>query len=455
VKSRLLIFLFAALSLYIVFNKAEYKENMYQWDVSGYYLYLPAVFIYHDLGTLRFYPELNKKYNTSGAANMYGMFEEPGGKRNIKYAIGTALFELPFFLVAHVYCLVTHACDADGYTYPYQLAGIFSNIFWVVCGLFFLRSFLKKYFNDNITAFTLLCIAFGTNLYCYTAFAQGMSHPYGFFLFAGVLYYTDIYYRELKKKHAYWLGFLLGMVIITRPVNIVIAVIPLFWEVYSVQSLRERFRFFRRNGKDISIGAIIFFGVSFIQMFYWKYSTGHWIHYTYEGEGFNFLHPHIIDGLFSYQKGWFVYTPIALVCMFGLYALWNDNKKAAPAVVVFFVLMFYVVFSWRGWWYGGGFSARALIETLPVAAFPLAYLSCDIFLGMKNMAIKIAFSVAMSFFITLNLFQTYQYSLGIIHFVYMTKTYYWKVFGKTKITDESKYLMTGEEYFREIDESNK
>src|SRR6185312_13297898 len=126
-------------------------QNMFQWDQSGYYLYLPAVFIYHDLGGLRFYPEINKQYNLSGDANTYGMFDQPGGKRNIKYSIGTSLFELPFFLTAHAYCLLTHAYPADGYSYPYQFGGIFCNIFWVVCGLFFMRSFLSRHFSDNIT----------------------------------------------------------------------------------------------------------------------------------------------------------------------------------------------------------------------------------------------------------------------------------------------------------------
>ena len=333
-RSRLLILLFAIVFIYIMFNREAYKSNMYQWDVSGYYLYLPATFIYHDIGSLQFYPTVNKKYRLCNEGNMYGIFDEPGGKRNNKYAIGTCLFELPFFLIAHAYCVTTNAYPADGFSAPYQFAGILSTVFWVCSGLFLLSIFLKKYFSENLTAFTILCIAFGTNIYCYTVFTPGMSHPYGFFLFAGVLYCTDALYRTEQRKYIYLLCALLGMVIITRPSNIVVAVIPLFWEVHNKQSLQERFRFFGKRAKDISISVLIFFLLSLLQICYWKYTTGHWIHYSYVGEGFNFLRPHIIDGLFSYRKGWFLYTPVALVCMMGLYAMWQANKKTTPVICV-------------------------------------------------------------------------------------------------------------------------
>ena len=210
-KSRLVVFLFIVVSIYIFFNKSTYADNIFRWDATGYYMYLPAVFVYHDLGNLRFYPEINKKYSCTGENDAYGMYDQAKtGRRTNKYAIGTAIFELPFFLIAHVYCLVSKAYVPDGYTYPYQFAAFFSFVFWVAMGLFFIRSFLKKRFNDGVTAFTLICIAFGTNIYCYTAFTPGMSHPFGFFLFAGILYCTDILYRSKQPRYFYWLGLLLA-----------------------------------------------------------------------------------------------------------------------------------------------------------------------------------------------------------------------------------------------------
>lgn len=446
-RSKAVIFLFALVTTYMIFNRQAYRNNMFQWDASGYYLYLPAIFIYHDLGRLQFYHDLNSKYHMCDTGKEYCIFDEPGRKKNNKYAIGTCFFELPFFLAAHAYCLTTSSHPPDGFSTPYQFAGLISNIFWVCIGLLFVRKLLNKYFDDRITAFVLLCVAFGTNIYCYTTFTPGMSHPFGFFLFALILYVTDALYTTLQAKYFYWLAILLGLVIITRPINIVIAVIPLMWEVHNKESILSRFKFFRSHLRDIFSGVAIVLLLFFVQMWYWKYTTGHWIHYSYIGEGFNFLRPHIIDGLFSYRKGWFLYTPIALVSLLGIFAMWQANRKIVPAIVTFLVLMIYFVFSWRNWWYGGGFSARAMIESLPVIAFPLAYLSRAVYLGTRSPAIKAIFTLGMCFFIALNLFQSYQYKGGIINDSMMSKAYYWRVFGKTEASaEDTKYLMSLEEW---------
>ena len=109
--------------------------------------------------------------------------------------------------------------------------------------------------------------------------------------------------------------------------------------------------------------------------------------------------------------------------------------------------MIYVVFSWRTWWYGGGFSARAMIESLPVVALPLAYLFKNVYENGKPVVFKVAFSLLVLSLIALNLFQSYQYKGSIIHSSLMTKEYYWKVFGKTEINpDDNKYLLQYEDY---------
>ena len=243
------------------------------------------------------------------------------------------------------------------------------------------------------------------------------------------------------------------MVLITRPVNIAVAVIPIFWEVYNRQTLVDRFKFLGSRIRDVSFAFILLLLVSSIQMAYWKYTTGNWIHYSYEEEGFDFLRPHIYMGLFSYQKGWFLYTPIALIAILSLLYMWFKDKKNVPVLFAFFTLMVYIVFSWRQWWYGGGFSARALIETLPVLALPLAVLVQGVFSGKLGLLKKISFSVVMLFFVVLNLFQTYQYSYSTVHYVRMTEKYYWRVFGKVKASGEDlQFLMTDKEYMDEVNE---
>ncbi len=429
-RSRFVILLFAFVCVFIAANEVAWKHNMYKWDISGYYLYLPATFIYHDIGGLKFYDHINRKYDLTASDDSYGIYLQPTGRRLNKYAIGTCLFQLPFFLAAHGYCLADRSLPADGYSTPYQVAGILGNLFWVICGLFVLRRFLLDYFNDTITAFTLLCIAFGTNLYCYSAFLYGMSHTYGFFLMCCLLWFTDRYYKTKRSSQLYAIVLLLGLITITRPINIIATVIPVLWGVHNDRSLKARLNLAINQPKKILIALSLFMFVCMIQMAYWKYITGHWIYYSYEGEHFNFLKPHIIDGLFSYQKGWFIYTPVALISVTGCLLVWKYNKRIIAAILVFFAAMIYAVFSWEQWWYGGGYSARALIETLPILSIPLAYTLYHFHGADRHRTLRNAYLLTLGLLIALNIFQTYQFSMGVLHSTYMNKEYYWKIFGK-------------------------
>ena len=151
---------------------------MYQYDCFGYYVYLPATIIYHDLGQLKFYPKLDDTHHFFGPGKeTYALYPMSTGRIVNKYTTGASFFQLPLFLVAHAYCHASGTFAADGFSLPYQLAGIFSCILWVAIGLSILGKLLRRYFSESVTTITLICIAFGTNLYNYTCFEQGLSHP--------------------------------------------------------------------------------------------------------------------------------------------------------------------------------------------------------------------------------------------------------------------------------------
>jgi len=113
----------AVLSLFIIFNRFSWKENtVFQYDQGGYYRYLPAVFIYHDLGHYSFLPEINHRYHVSDGIDYYAAYaQEKTGRRLNKYSIGVSLFELPWFFAAHAITKLTHHYPADGYSPYYRL----------------------------------------------------------------------------------------------------------------------------------------------------------------------------------------------------------------------------------------------------------------------------------------------------------------------------------------------
>ncbi len=447
-KSKLVILLFTLTCLCAVLFMRPWLKDNYTSDALGYYLYLPTIFIYHDLDALKLenrqqYAHIKRETNPYDAAKTEWSFD--------KFTLGTALSELPFFLIAYGITDNVTGFSPDGYGIPYQLAGIFSTIFWVVMGLFVMRKFLRLYFSDAIVAITLCCIALGTNLFCYSAFNFGMSHTYLFFLYACVLLFTQRFYGAPSARKASVLGLLSGLIVITRPTAILIfPLLVLFWEVGTVASLRGRLAFFGANLGPIAVGVFSFVLVALIQCSYWKYTTHQWIYYSYTQEGFDFLKPNIINGLFSFRKGWLVYTPMVIPAFIGLFMMRRRNPALFPIFVLYFVVIIYVVFSWRCWWYGGSFSARALVESLAPLALPLGYF---IKYAIDSAGKTVRYSVAclLTFFVLLNVFQSYQYSIGVIHYDRMSWAYYWKVLGKTKADPaDERYLMDEKEYWREL-----
>lgn len=435
-KSRLIILLYATVCIYIVFNLNKWRSNeVVQWDKAGYYLYLPAIFIEKDLGHLSFYPNVASTYNPHPGVVWYAITEIPEtGRKLDKYPIGVSIFETPFFFIAHAYTLLTHQFKADGYTPPYMLAICLATIFWVTLGLWLLRKFLLNYYSENVTFVAILFISFGTNLYNYTGFDWGMSHSFSFFLFAALLYYTHQWYSKGSLKYIALLGLVMGMIVITRPTNILVGIVCLLWPV-NRNAFSNKLTFFKKQVTGIVVAAAIFLLVVLLQLAYWKYITGHWAYYTYTNEGFDFGSPHIWDGLFSYRKGWFVYTPLALVGMLGFIPLFRKQRRLFYPLLLFFLLDIYIIFSWHEWNYGGSFGCRPLVETLAFLSIPLSAFIAYL-LSIRQKIWRVVTLSVLFFLVVVNIFQTYQFLQGTIPSDRMNGKYYWSIWGKIRASDD-------------------
>ncbi len=328
-------------------------------DPKGYYMYLPAVFVYKDIHKL---PD----------EFFMGEVKNAKGERYTKYSCGTAYFFLPFFLGAHLYVHLTHSVTTpfdDPYCYAIMLCGVF----WAVVGLFLLKTLLLKYFSRGVTWLTLFCIVAGTNFFNYATLDVGMSHVYNFTLFAAALLMTDLYYKDPGKGKAIILGLLTGWIVLSRPTNIVMLLFLFLYRVVSMDDLRARLRFFRLHWSHVVIAAVFFLAIWIPQLLYWKAMTGHWIKYSYEGEGFIYwAKPKILSVLFDTQNGWLLYSPVLLFLFWSLVKRRKDPRTNFWGTSIVLIIITYLFASWWAWWFGGAFGHRCYVDYYPLLALPVA-----------------------------------------------------------------------------------
>ncbi|HMY22228.1 MAG TPA: hypothetical protein PLL59_00090 [Chitinophagales bacterium] len=386
-------------------------------DPWGYYAYLPALFIYDDLHDLQKTIGKRAEYNASSVRtleNAYLQIEEAHAfKHNtiIKYTNGVAILYSPFFFAAHFFCKSTNLYAADGYTLPYNIAVGFATIFYSLFGLWILRKLLSKYFSDSISAIVLMSIAIGTNLYFFSVSHLGMSHVFLFALYALCLWATDCYYHSFKTKYAIAIGLACGMITLIRPNEIIILLFPFLWNVYSIDTFRERIETIRTHVGQYVLMTLLFLIVLLPQFLYWKILSGNFIFYSYTKEGFDFLHPHIKEGILGFANGWLSYTPILFFAVIGLFFLHRNFKNSALPSFLFLPIYIWVIYSWWCWQYINGFGSRPMIETYPIWAFPMAVFFTVIGkkIGLKTLSLALV-----CFFIFLNIFQTWQFKAGLL-----------------------------------------
>ncbi len=240
---------------------------------------------------------------------------------------------------------------------------------------------------------------------------------------------TQLWHDSPTWKKSIQLALLSGFIALVRPNNALIGLFFIFYGVYDWNSFKNKITLVWKYKLHFIALPFIAISLWIPQFVYWKSITGHWLFNSYVGEGFYFDRPRFFLALFSYTKGWFVYTPIAVFGLAGLFLLGKERKEIRFLAPIFIALNLYVVFSWWCWWYGGGYSQRALIDSYPILALGFAALINKI---SKHKKIKGLILVPMFLLLILSLFQTWQYKMTIIHWDSMSKELYWTVFLKTK-----------------------
>lgn len=374
-----------------------------------------------------------------------------------KFAIGPAIFWLPFFLLAHILTfllkILGFSLVADGYSWPYQVMVGVGSVSYAISGLYLCFLALKQRYKARIALISCLGIYFASNLFFYSAIDPINSHSLSFFTSSLLFYLVTKYWqqKELRIKNIVLLGILTGLVTLIRNQDGIWGLIPIYLILNKsksiisakVRSIVSLLHCFIVKTKNITLFIISFIFVLIPQFLVWQIMFGQISSpYLLLGEKFYWLNPQIFNVWFSSNHGLFFYSPILILSIWGLLnnfscgnfmcfkskiysltklnlicqrqnqvsnkvAVINFNLKHVIGILglMLFTFQTWIVGSWHSWWAGESYGNRMFISLTPLFIFGLAD-----FFNTQKINLKLYFMI--SFFIVLNMGMIIKYLLS-------------------------------------------
>ncbi|MEL7222818.1 MAG: hypothetical protein AAGJ93_15965 [Bacteroidota bacterium] len=227
---------------------------------------------------------------------------------------------------------------------------------------------------------------------------------------------------------------MIGLMALTRPTEIIAAIIPVLWGIGQTSDWTKQLTKFKTHALQLLVAFIVVLAIGSIQLVYWKSFSGQWIFYSYTDQGFDFLHPKLCKGLFSFRKGLLIYTPVMFFAIIGFWPLFRRYRTVFWSLLAFSIINIYIVYSWKIWIYGGSVGARAMVQSYAVWCIPLAAF-IQYIIHERSFSWKIACAVLILLFIDLNVLMSWHARApsGRWHASYMTRAYYAKLVGRSVV----------------------
>jgi len=320
----------------------------------------------------------------------------------------------------------------------------FVNPLLIIGTLWFIRKTLLFYIPDKITVYTLVLIAFATNLYALMTINNPMQQNMVLFCFTLLMYLTASWHYNPHIAKTILMAVISAITILIYPEGYLVLLIPVFWGIYNEDSWKQKYFFYKTIRKDLFIFIGILLVLTIIPILTLGISPGEISFLDFKLPGVFMTNFRLLwIELFSFNHGWLIYTPLMLIPAFGYYFFADRNRQIFFAFFITCVAVILAESCWTAIDSSPVFGQMTFMPLYGQLSLPIAYFLKVI--DEKHKIIKIATGLICIFFIVLNLFQTWQYQTGYILKSGMTPTSYALVFGRTYLTDFEKQRLTGAE----------
>ncbi len=336
-------------------------------DGTGHFSWLRSAVLDGDLDTAneyRHFDALESEWVDPFGSTIIGYHANP-------YPIGAALLWAPAFLVAHLLAPVL-GYTADGYSPPYIRAISLSSVLLGLAGLLLLYDVARRWASPAAATWAIIAVWLSSPLLFYQFAHPSMSHAVDVFINSLVLWWWS---RHDERMVRWWLvlGLLIGFAGCVRPQNMLLGLVPGLWLVASLVRDR-RVRPWLTPLYALGLGALLGFAPQ--ALVWWRVFGSPFVDVQAiaynRPQTFDVFRPHLLEVLFSSNRGLFVWSPLLLLCTLAWPALWRYDRRAGLFLLVNAVAQTYLIASWTIWWGGAAFGARLLLGLVPFWALSLA-----------------------------------------------------------------------------------
>ena len=398
-----------ALVLLFLVSLPAVTPRLYASDEIEYFAFLRSLWFDHDLSFENEY----RYFYDRGIAHGQGFHEtflekvsETGLRLNFG-TIGSALLWAPMYGVADLGVRVARAAGspvaADGFSRPYLAAVTYGSALYGFLAVL-LSAFVARRIVGHGQAAALV-VWLGTPLLFYMYLAPGMSHACSAFAVAAFVAAWLTVRERWSARGLMGLGALAALMTMVREQDAFFVVGPAIdfawmladqWRAGQCATLVARVR-------NALAGAVTF-AVCFLPQA-WAYIVlnGRIGPPTVIAAKMRWASPHALQVLFSPEHGWFVWSPLALLCVAGLFT-WivapptglqtaATTRRIMICLLVMVVAQVYISGSVGTWTVAGSFGQRRFVGASVLLVTGLAAL-LQIGSGWRRWAVAVAIAIS-------------------------------------------------------------
>jgi hypothetical protein len=351
-------------------------------DGVGYYAYIRAMLIEHDLNFEHDWLNANPSFRLSRVDADGRLTPENYTAThhiNNHFSVGPAILWAPFLMVMHGAILgLNHwgwHFQADGFSRPYVITMAVATAIYGFAGLCFSFALARKYVEERWALIATIGVWFGSSFLVYMYLNPSWSHTHSAFAVGLFLWYWQrtMGHRSIIQWVA--LGAISGLMIDIYYPNALFLMLPgLEAFVHYAQSYRKGGRTFP-SMIQMGCGHLSYLtvtGIVLLPTFVTRqiiYGNAFNLGYT---ESWYWTSPKLVQVLFSSNHGLFSWTPLLMPAVFGLALTWKQNRIVAISSVSVFLAFLYLIASYQNWDGISSFGNRFFVSLTPLFVLGLA-----------------------------------------------------------------------------------